>query len=64
LSAPVYANNQARISKQTAVQIAKQKVQGKVLKVNQQKGNYKVKILTPKGRVITVTVNGKTGRTR
>lgn len=56
-----YNGKQAKptISKQQAARIAKQRVNGKVLKVVQTNGNYKVKVLTKSGRVVSVKVNGK-----
>lgn len=46
-------------SKQQAVSLAKSKYKGKVLKAQNAKNGYKVKILQKNGRVITLHVSKK-----
>ena len=51
----------SRLSADEAAAIAR-RGGNKVLDVRSSKGDYRVKLLTPKGRVRTVWVDGKTGR--
>ena len=55
-------HNVANLSKQQAIKIAKQRVRGKVIKVSRQKNHYRVKLLTPKGRVVSIAVDDKPRR--
>ena len=59
-------NNGKAISAQQAARIVKGKFGGKVLKVNssgsKKKPSYRVKLLKDNGHVISVTVDGQTGR--
>lgn len=45
-----------------AASLVKKQYGGKVLKVNKQKSNYKVKILKPNGHVVSKQVNATTGK--
>jgi len=49
-------------SKAEAAQQAQQKVNGRVLKVEQNQNAYKVKVLQKSGRVVSVDVDKKSGR--
>ena len=51
-----------KVNQQQAIAKAKQSVQGKVLKVDRNKEHYRVKMLNPKGRVISVNVNKQSGK--
>ena len=53
----------ASISKQQAASIAQQEHSGRVLAIKLVDGIYHVKILSEKGEVRTVRVNGSTGKT-
>ncbi|SFD26023.1 PepSY domain-containing protein [Pseudoalteromonas denitrificans] len=58
------ANNRAKqkaIGKKQAASLVQQKYPGKVLKIKDFKKHYKVRVLQPKGRVLDVTVNKKSG---
>lgn len=60
------ANNSHAISAKEAARIVKNKYGGKVLKVkrvgSKNKLNYRVKLLKKSGHVISVTVDGNSGR--
>lgn len=47
-----------------AAKRVKQQVNGRVLKVEPQKDNYRVKVLQKNGRVVTVNVDKKSGKVR
>jgi uncharacterized membrane protein YkoI len=50
------------ISAAQAAQKAQQQVSGRVLRVDQSKNTYKVKVLQKSGRVVTVDVDKRSGR--
>lgn len=50
------------ISREQAVNLAQQKYPGKVLKVQDKQQYYRIRVLQTDGRVITVLVDGQTGR--
>ena len=50
------------INKNQAAQKAKQTVKGRVLRVEQGKKNYRVKMLKKSGRVVSVDVDKKSGK--
>lgn len=50
------------IDKSQAAQKAQQKYQGRVLKVDQNKNKYRVKVLQKSGRVVSVDVDKKSGK--
>ena len=54
--------NVAPQSKSDAAQRAQQKVNGRVLKVEQKKDAYRVKVLQKSGRVVSVDVDKKSGK--
>ena len=58
------ANNakKSSVDQQQAIAKAKQSVQGKVLKIDRKKEHYRVKMLNPKGRVISVNVDRQSGK--
>ncbi|GAA0356631.1 hypothetical protein GCM10009092_21080 [Bowmanella denitrificans] len=51
-----------QLNEAQAAKRAKQQVDGRVLKVEQQKDNYRVKVLQKNGRVVTVDVDKKSGK--
>jgi uncharacterized membrane protein YkoI len=55
---------QQKISKSQAAQLALRAVAGKVLKVESRGNSYRVKIHQSSGRVVYVTVNAVTGKVR
>ncbi|MGS2720822.1 PepSY domain-containing protein [Paraglaciecola aestuariivivens] len=61
---PSFAQNapQAPKSKSEAAKKAQQKVNGRVLKVDQNRSKYRVKVLQKSGRVISVDVDKKSGK--
>ncbi|MFT4995064.1 MAG: putative membrane protein YkoI [Paraglaciecola sp.] len=59
----VYAqDNNKPIDKSQAAQKAQQKVNGRVLKVDQNKSKYRVKVLQKSGRVVSVDVDKRSGK--
>lgn len=50
------------ISKSQAAEKARAQVKGRVLKVEKRKNDYRVKVLQKSGRVVTVDVDGRSGR--
>jgi uncharacterized membrane protein YkoI len=54
--------NQAPQTKSEAAQQAQQKVNGRVLKVEQNQTTYRVKVLQKSGRVVSVDVDKKSGK--
>ena len=49
-------------TKSEAAKKAQQKVSGRVLKVDQNKNKYRVKVLQKSGRVVSVDVDKKSGK--
>jgi uncharacterized membrane protein YkoI len=49
-------------TKSEAAKKAQQKVRGRVLKVDQNKSKYRVKVLQKSGRVVSVDVDKKSGK--
>lgn len=59
----VYAQETKKpIDKSQAAQKAQQKVKGRVLKVDQNKSKYRVKVLQKSGRVVSVDVDKRSGK--
>ncbi|WP_088329239.1 PepSY domain-containing protein [Lacimicrobium sp. SS2-24] len=54
--------DQDQIDKASAAQKARQQVNGRVLKVDRTKDNYRVKVLKKSGRVVSVDVDPKSGK--
>ena len=52
------------VSREQAVAIAQQKFPGKIVKVQSDKQQYRIRVLQSDGRVITVVVDGQSGRVR
>lgn len=62
LSGPALAQSKEKpIDKTQAAKKAQQAYKGKVLKVDQNKGKYRVKVLQKSGRVVSVDVDKKSG---
>ena len=61
---PVCAQNTKLVpkTKSEAAKKAQQKVNGRVLKVDQSKSRYRVKVLQKSGRVVSVDVDKKSGK--
>lgn len=65
LSANSFAqSNQSNksVEPQKAIATAKKSVKGKVLKIDRQKEHYRVKMLNPQGRVVSVRINRQSGK--
>lgn len=58
----VMAQKKQAIDKAQAIKKAQQSVQGRVLKVDQQKSKYRVKMLQKSGRVVSVDVDKRSGK--
>lgn len=56
-------NKQEAIDKSQAAKQAKKMVNGRVLKVEQRNNQYRVKVLQKSGRVVSVNVDKKSGKT-
>jgi len=54
-------NNKNSIGKKQAAHLVKKQYPGKVLKIKDSNKHYKVRVLQPKGRVLDVMVNKKSG---
>ncbi len=54
----------AVISKEMATQLAQQRYPGKVLKVQSEPQQFKVRVMQADGRVINVVVDGQNGRVK
>lgn len=52
------------LSKSEAAEKAQKKVRGRVLKVEQDRDNYRVKVLKKSGRVVSVDVDKKSGQVK
>jgi len=53
---------QEQMDKTKAAQKARQQVNGRVLKVDRKKDNYRVKMLKKSGRVVSVDVDSRSGQ--
>lgn len=62
LATTAMAQDQEQIDKTKAAQKARQQVNGRVLKVDRKKDNYRVKMLKKSGRVVTVDVDSRSGK--
>lgn len=56
------STSNAPTTKSEAAKKAQQKVSGRVLKVDQSKSKYRVKVLQKSGRVVSVDVDKKSGK--
>lgn len=52
------------VSREQAVAIAQQSYPGKIVKVQSDKQQYRIRVLQTDGRVITVVVDGQSGRVK
>lgn len=52
------------VSREQAVAIAQQNFPGKIVKVQSGKQQYRIRVLQSDGRVITVVVDGQSGRVK
>lgn len=61
---PVSAGSitEKQITKEKATQLAQQRFPGKIVRVQAEKRHYKVRLLQPDGRVVTVLVDSRTGQ--
>ncbi|MFC6440400.1 PepSY domain-containing protein [Bowmanella sp. JS7-9] len=59
---PVMADQQDKISQSQAVSLAQRHTSGRILKVEQSRDSYKIKVLKDNGRVVTLRVDKQTGR--
>ncbi|MBZ9611705.1 PepSY domain-containing protein [Rheinheimera maricola] len=50
------------VTKEQAAQLAQQRYPGKIVKVQTEQQFYRIRLLQSDGRVITVLVDGRTGR--
>ncbi len=56
------SNTNNNVDQQKAIATAKKSVKGKVLKVDRQQQHYRVKMLNPQGRVVSVKVDRQSGQ--
>ena len=52
------------LSREQAAALAQQYYPGKIVKVQSDRHNYRIRVVQPDGRVITVLVDGQSGRVR
>ena len=67
ISAPVSAQQKSQsqtIDRAQAAAKAQQRVNGRVLRVEQSSGKYRVKVLKKSGRVVSVDVDKRSGQVR
>ena len=50
------------VSREQAASLAQQRYPGKIIKVQVQQQNYRIRVLQADGRVVTVLVDSQTGR--
>jgi uncharacterized membrane protein YkoI len=53
-----------QVSKEQAAALAQQRFPGKIVKVHTEKHYYRIRVLQADGRVITVLVDGQSGRVK
>ncbi|MCW8091399.1 PepSY domain-containing protein [Alteromonas sp. ASW11-130] len=54
-------NNGRQLDKAQAAERAKQQVNGRILRIDKNKDNYRVKVLKKSGRVVSVDVDKRSG---
>lgn len=52
------------LSREQAAALAQQYYPGKIVKVQSDRHNYRIRVVQPDGRVITVLVDGQSGRVK
>jgi uncharacterized membrane protein YkoI len=57
-------NQQPEVSKEQATELAQQRFPGKILKVQAESSQYRVRLMQANGRVVTVLVNNRTGQVK
>lgn len=65
LTAPCFANtlqDSKQLSREQAAALAQQQYPGRIVKIKAEREFYRIRLVQPDGRVITVLVDGKTGR--
>lgn len=58
------ATENFKVSREQAAAIAQQRFPGKIVKVQTDKQHYRIRVLQADGRVITVLIDGQTGRVK
>ena len=53
-----------QVSREQAASLAQQQYPGKIVKMRAEKISYRIRVLQDNGRVITVLVDGQTGRVK
>ncbi|SEA57339.1 PepSY domain-containing protein [Alkalimonas amylolytica] len=56
------ASSSPSVNKEQAAELALQRFPGRVLNVKTEQQNYRIRVLQRDGRVVTVIVDGRTGR--
>jgi len=56
--------NQPQISREQAVALAQKSYPGKIVRVKAEKQNYRIRVVQADGRVVTVVVDGQSGRVK
>ena len=57
-------SDKPQISREQAAALAQQRYPGKIVKVQSDRHNYRIRVVQPDGRVITVLVDGQSGRVK
>lgn len=63
-NAVALTNQQPEVSKEQATELAQQRFPGKILKVQAESSQYRVRLMQENGRVVTVLVNNRTGQVK
>ena len=58
------AAEKAQVNREQAVALAQQHFPGKVVKVRAEQKSYRIRVLQADGRVVTVLVDGQSGRVK
>lgn len=57
-------SDKLQVSREQAAALAQQRYPGKIVKVQTQKQYYRIRVLQADGRVVTVLVDGQSGRVK
>jgi uncharacterized membrane protein YkoI len=61
-SAAMSSPKRPAVSKEQAATLAQQRYPGKIVKVQTEQQNYRIRVLQSDGRVVTVLVDGRSGQ--
>lgn len=64
LSHAITTPDKKQFNREQAVALAQQRYPGKIIKVQTEKQHYRIRVVQPDGRVVTVLVDGQSGRVK